>query len=55
MDDYAETIIELCQNLESKMDELVTEIKACIDLLSKDGSNTKAEVKARLEHLVEGL
>lgn len=55
MDDYAETIIELCQTLESKMNECVNEIKTCIDLLSKDGSNTKAEVKRRLENLVEGL
>ena len=55
MEDYAETIMELCQSLEAKMNECVVEIKECIKLLSKDGSNTKAEVKQRLEKLVEGL
>lgn len=50
-----ETLIELCQSLEAKMDEIVDEIKQCIELLSKDGNNTKAEVKKRLESLVEGV
>lgn len=53
MDDYIDTIIKLCQTLESKMNECVDEIKQCIELLSKDGSNTKTEVKKRLERLVE--
>lgn len=55
MEDYAETMLELCQNLENKMNEIVLDIKTCIDLLAKDGCNTKAEVKRILEHLVEEI
>lgn len=53
--ELVDKFLSACDRLEANMNIIVAEIKTCIELLSKDGSNTKAEVKQRLEKLVEGM
>lgn len=53
--ELVDKVLSACDRLEANMNIIVAEIKTCIELLSKDGSNTKAEVKQRLEKLVEGM